>query len=153
VTPESGAVDAGWADSSAAAVTGAGGSATGASDATVASAGAVVAGTGAGAGATAGWAAEGADCGGGDAVCGVFGAGGLAGVDEDSLVGTRARGGRKDSGSRYPFGSAVIRTPKCTYGTACSGAPDDPIAPTVAPSATWAPRTTAIDPRWTRVTE
>ena len=153
VTPDSNVTDIDPVASSAPAATGAGCSdGGGASGAAVASAASGC--VGSGVDATAGEATAAGACGGGaGAVLGAFGAGGFAGVDDGSLDGSATRGGRKDSGSRYPFGSEVVRTPMCTEGSACSGVPDGPIAPTAAPSATCASRATATDPRWTRVTE
>ena len=62
-------------------------------------------------------------------------------------------GGRSVSGSRYPFGSAVSRMPRYTYGSVPSTSPVGPIVPTMSPSETCVPVVTAIDPRWTSVTE
>src|SRR6266536_1275449 len=61
--------------------------------------------------------------------------------------GGTVRGGRNESGSRYPFGSAVVRTPRWTYATGHSGSPDEPSVPTWAPSVTGAPRLIPIEPR------
>jgi hypothetical protein len=63
------------------------------------------------------------------------------------------RGGRKRRGSRYPSATLARRTPRCTYGTGCSLSPLDPAMPTMAPSATRAPRVTSDEPRWAIVTE
>ena len=57
------------------------------------------------------------------------------------------------SGSRYPFGSAVSRMPRWTYGSGPSGSPLGPIVPTTSPSPIAVPTLTPIDPRWTSVTE
>lgn len=60
--------------------------------------------------------------------------------------------GSRVSGSTYASARAASRTPRCTYGCACSGCPDGPTAPTGSPSAISWPRATPIDPRWTSVT-
>ena len=75
------------------------------------------------------------------------GSGGSAGP------GDSAADGRNSSGSRYPCGSATRRTPRCTYGTDCSGTPLDPAEPITSPSSTAAPRSTASAPRCKSVTE
>jgi hypothetical protein len=61
------------------------------------------------------------------------------------------RGGSKVSGSTYPCGSLVTRTPKYTYGSVDSTTPLGPTVPTTDPSPTSAPRATPIEPRWTSV--
>jgi hypothetical protein len=77
------------------------------------------------------------------------------GVSGPAVVGGAAavRGGRKRNGSRYPFSSAVNRTPRWTYGVGQSASPDRPVFPISAPSETAEPRFTAIEPRCTSVTE
>lgn len=67
--------------------------------------------------------------------------------------GACSRGGSSVSGSRYPCGSAVRRTPRWTYGSGCSASPVGPIVPTTSLSATAVPTRTPIDPSWTSVTE
>jgi hypothetical protein len=47
----------------------------------------------------------------------------------------------------------VIRTPRYTYGCSSSATPLGPIVPTDDPSSITAPLITAIEPRWTSVTE
>jgi hypothetical protein len=89
--------------------------------------------------------------GGGGGAGSVLGTGSGAGGSPGG--GSWASGGRKRSGSRYPSGSAARRTPRCTYGTACSGTPLEPTAPTASPSARAAPRATDTEPRWSSVTE
>ena len=89
-------------------------------------------------------------CAGGGAGCG---AGAGAGGWETGGRAGGSRGGRSVSGSRYPFGSAVSRMPRYTYGSVPSTSPVGPIVPTTSPSATCVPVVTAIDPRWTSVTE
>ncbi len=74
-------------------------------------------------------------------------------VDGSGVSSVERRAGRKRSGSRYPLGSSVRRTPRCTYGVARAPLPGDPTVPTCAPSATVRPRARAIEPRWTSVTE
>jgi hypothetical protein len=112
VTPESGAIDADGAGSPVVAAVGAGCSgAVAVSGETGAAAGDGGAGSGEGA-AAGGATAEGA-WGAGVAVFGGVGAG-FAGVDDGPRTGSAVRAGRKDSGSRYPFGSEVVRTPMCT---------------------------------------
>ena len=61
----------------------------------------------------------------------------------------RTCGGRTVSGSTYPCGSLVTRTPKYTYGCAPSDAPTVPT--TVTPSTAVASRLTAIAPRCSSV--
>jgi hypothetical protein len=53
--------------------------------------------------------------------------------------------GRRESGSTYPWSSEATRTPRWTI-------PAGPTVPTVWPSATAAPFSTAIDPSWVSVT-
>ncbi len=67
--------------------------------------------------------------------------------------GGAGRAGNRESGSRYPFGSAVRRIPRYTYGSGTSGSPLGPIVPTTSPSSTAVPTRTPIVPRWTSVTE
>jgi len=69
-----------------------------------------------------------------------------------SAAGAGTRAGKSASGSRYPCDSAAIRMPTWTYAWATSGSPLGPIAPIRAPSATSAPRETAIEPRCVSVT-
>jgi hypothetical protein len=84
---------------------------------------------------------------------GETGTGSDAGREDDCVVSAGpGRSGRNLSGSRYPFGSAVSRTPRWTYGPGISPA-GGPIVPTTAPSTTEPLRLTAIEARWTRVTE
>jgi hypothetical protein len=63
------------------------------------------------------------------------------------------RAGNSVSGSTYPCGSAVSRTPRCTYGVGCSASPLGPTVPTTSPWATAVPTRTAIEPRCTSVIE
>jgi hypothetical protein len=63
------------------------------------------------------------------------------------------RAGRKSSGSTYAWSFPAARIPRCTYGPSTSGSPLAPIVPTPSPSATVAPFVTAIEPRWTSVTD
>jgi hypothetical protein len=72
-----------------------------------------------------------------------------AGAAEGGGIGA----GRNESGSRYPCGSEVTRTPMYTYGTSSSGVPLGPTVPTASPSATLAPFFTAAEPRCVSVTE
>jgi hypothetical protein len=44
-----------------------------------------------------------------------------------------------------------VRTPKYTYGSLWSATPLGPTLPTTVPSVTFAPRETAIEPRWRSV--
>jgi hypothetical protein len=80
-----------------------------------------------------------------------------SGDDVGAVAGARAGGaslgGRKRSGSRYPFGSLVARTPRWTYGTGHSASPDAPSVPTGSLSCTAVFLFTASEPRWTSVTE
>ena len=104
--------------------------------------------------ATGGAAAGGAittGAGGGGGAGSVLGTGSGAGGSPGG--GGSASGGRKRSGSRYPSGSAARRTPRCTYGAACSETPLEPTAPIASPSASAAPRATETEPRWSSVTE
>jgi hypothetical protein len=122
------------------------------------------AGTGEDAGGDAAGAAGcgGAAAGGGDATGGAGGATGCAtgaaeadgaGVVAGPDVGTgTARGGRRPNGSTYPSASLHRRIPRWTLGTGCSGVPLEPMAPIGSPSATTAPFSTPIVPRWTSVT-
>jgi hypothetical protein len=156
----------------AAAIVSAGGSpAVGESDASVGGAGArgVSDGASAAVGTTAGAGAGEGDCvsatavGPGTAVGAGRGDGGPAGSGASGSDGTGAgagaggaateRGGRKRSGSTYPFGSLVRRTPRCRYAWAHSASPDLPSVPIGSPSATDALRLTPSEPRWTSVTE
>jgi hypothetical protein len=99
---------------------------------------------------TAGEGATTAGAGGGGGTGTVAGAGaGGASTGGGGCTG----GGRKRSGSRYPCGSEIRRTPRCTYGTGCSVKPLEPTEPTASPSATVAPRPTARAPRCSSVTE
>jgi hypothetical protein len=79
--------------------------------------------------------------GGGGEAAGAVGAGGAGGAS-----GAGGRGAPRDgssvSGSTY-LSSAATRTPRWTYGTACSASPVGPASATTSPSDT-------IDPRWTR---
>jgi hypothetical protein len=68
-----------------------------------------------------------------------------------SAAGRAARGGRNVSGSTYPCSSEVTRTPKYTNGCERSTTPLGPTVPTTAPSVTFAPRSTPIEPRCTSV--
>jgi hypothetical protein len=61
--------------------------------------------------------------------------------------------GRNESGSTYPCGSEVTRTPRYTYGASSSGVPLGPTVPTASPSATLAPFFTTAEPRCVSVTE
>jgi hypothetical protein len=79
------------------------------------------------------------------------GAAGVAGVAAGDGGGIGA--GRNESGSRYPCGSEVTRTPMYTYGTSSSGVPLGPTVPTASPSETLAPFFTAAEPRCVSVTE
>jgi hypothetical protein len=85
------------------------------------------------------------------------GAGGATGSTTGSRAGGGGGGGGRagssESGSRYPFGSAVSRMPRWTYGSGPSGSPLGPIVPTTSPSPTAVPAGKAIDPRCTRVIE
>ncbi len=119
------------------------------------------AGTGEAAGGDAAGAAGsgGAAAGGGDTTGGADGATGCttgeadgAGVVAGPGVGTgTARGGRRPSGSTYPSASLDRRIPRWTLGTGFSGVPLEPMAPIGSPSATTAPFSTPIVPRWTSV--
>jgi hypothetical protein len=91
--------------------------------------------------------------GGGTDARGAGGAGGGAGGAGLGATGGRDKTGRNRSGSTYPFGSSERRTPRWTYGTSCSTSPLAPIVATASPSATFAPRTTLVEPRWVSVTE
>jgi len=77
-------------------------------------------------------------------VVGVPGAGAATGA---------AGAGRNESGSRYPCGSEVTRTPMYRYGASSSGVPLGPTVPTASPSPMLAPFFTALVPRCVSVTE
>jgi hypothetical protein len=92
---------------------------------------------------------------GGTGGCGA-GAGGRAVAtlsDAGGPTGCASTGGSSESGSTYPFRSAVRRMPRYTYGTASSGSPLGPTVPTGSRSETVSPRRTEYDPRWRSVTE
>jgi hypothetical protein len=68
-----------------------------------------------------------------------------AGVGCGSSPGSGGIGGvrgRKSSGSTYPCGSELNRTPRWTYGSGSSGSPLGPTVPTTDPSETASPRRT-----------
>src|SRR5262249_40161119 len=84
----------------------------------------------------------------------------VAGAAAVTVGGARAAGaaggavacaGSRPSGSTYPCGSLVRRTPTWTIGV--PPAPGSPIAPTLSPSATGAPFFTPIEPSWVSVTD
>ena len=114
-----------------------GGAAVGAEAGGAATAGSGVATTGGGV--TGGAAAAG----GGGAASGT-GAGGAAGAGGGLVA---ARGGSKDSGSTY-VSSSPTRTPRWTYGIACSSSPVGPDSARASPSPTRPPRFTSNVPRW-----
>jgi hypothetical protein len=97
---------------------------------------------------SAGAPAEGAATAGtGSAAAGTSESGGIPFTGSRGATG----GGSRVRGSTYPCGSLVARTPKYTYGFVDSTTPLGPTVPTAAPSRTWAPRATPIDPRWRSV--
>ncbi len=84
--------------------------------------------------------------------CAAGGAGGGGGAAGGAGVGGGAgagasRTGSSVSGSTYVSPSPA-RTPRCTYGTPCSGSPEEPPWATGSPSATSSPRRTSSVPRW-----
>jgi hypothetical protein len=127
---------------------GAGGSTVGTASATLGVATGVSLAVGGTSGVTAG------GCTGGGSGAGA-GEGAGAGAGSGTGSGTGAGGtrfGRRPRGSTYPCGSDSTRTPRWTYGSACSASPLDPMVPTVAPSTTETPAATPIEPRCTSVT-
>jgi hypothetical protein len=105
-------------------------------------AGCATGGVGEGAGSTEGDAATGGStAGGGGAGSGGTGAGGATGGGGVVV----ARGGSRVRGSTYV--SPSTRTPRWTYGTSCSGVPEEPGSARGSPSCTGSPRATRSGPR------